>query len=180
MKKKKDLIIVLHYTTIATIKTTKKKQQKTKNLSEDIYTFFPVSLSDIVCTPRHFSSHLCLITGLFLTIFGSLFAHVVWLFIFFPFLSPQPFHDFFLLKFTISPTTSHLLSQSLGFFSGINPPHPWLEITQKEKKLHNYPFLTRRFFPGSLWLYSKLKPIHQYHPDFTDERNPSVLKLYTI
>ena len=75
----------------------------------------------------------------------------------------------------------HICSLKVSvFFSGINPPHPWLEITQKEKKLHNYPFLTRRFFPGSLWLYSKLKPIHQYHPDFTDERNPSVLKLYTI
>merc|ERR1711992_482193 len=115
MKKKKDLIIVLHYTTIATIKTTKKKQQKTKNLSEDIYTFFPVSLSDIVCTPRHFFSHLCVITGLSLLFLIRPCCLIVCIF---PFL--QPFHEFFfLLKFTISPR--HIALSKLFFFSGINP-----------------------------------------------------------
>jgi len=49
---KKDLIIVLHYT-IATIKT-KKKSNKKKLFSEDIYTFSPVSLIDVSVLPRHF------------------------------------------------------------------------------------------------------------------------------
>merc|ERR1712223_599454 len=62
------------------------------------------------------------------------------------FLSPQPFHEFFLLKFTISPTTSHLLSQSLGFFSGINPSTPLIRNNAKRKKLHNYPFFDPAFF----------------------------------
>lgn len=53
IQKKKDLIIVLHYT-IATIKTKKKIQQKKKLFSEDIYTFSPVSLIDVSVLPRHF------------------------------------------------------------------------------------------------------------------------------
>jgi len=136
MKKKKDLIIVLHYTTIATIKTTKKKQ-KTKNLSEDIYTFFPVSLSDIVCTPRHFFSHLCVITGLSLLFLIRPCCLIVYIF---PFL--QPFHEFF---FCSNLPFHHvtLLSPNY-FFSGINPST--LIRNNAKKQQHNYQFLTRRFF----------------------------------
>jgi len=161
-----------------------KQLKKTKNkkiLVKTFITFFPVSLSDIVCTPRHFSSHLCLITGLFFDNFWLLIRPcclIVYIFSFSFFLLSH-FTNFFCSNLPFHQPR-HICSLKVSVFFGINPPHPWLEITQKEKKLHNYPFLTRRFFPGSLWLYSKLKPIHQYHPDFTDERNPSVLKLYTI
>jgi len=120
MKKKKDLIIVLHYTTIATIKTTKKKQQKTKNLSEDIYTFFPVSLSDIVCTPRHFSSHLCLITGLFFDNFWLLIRPCCLIVYIFSFSFSSAISRFFFAQ--IYHFTNHVtfaLSKSRFFFRAL-------------------------------------------------------------
>jgi len=73
--KKKDLIIVLHYT-IATIKT-KKNPTKKKLFSEDIYTFSPVSLIDVSVLPRHFKfSSLYTRGGLQKT---SLATPIIWL-----------------------------------------------------------------------------------------------------
>ena len=73
---KKDLIIVLHYT-IATIKT-KKKSNKKKLFSEDIYTFSPVSLIDVSVLPRHFKfSSLYTRSGCKKT---SLATPIIWLF----------------------------------------------------------------------------------------------------
>ena len=119
--KKKDLIIVLHYT-IATIKT--KKIQKKQLFSEDIYTFSPVSLIDVSVLPRHFKfSSLYTRGGLQKT---SLATPIMWLF--WPFLSmPGKFSLYKLFRLLLPffpflfppPTYFDIVAQMPHFYSSL-------------------------------------------------------------